>query len=124
MVVPPSIPSPSPMQSILITTITNDKLIVRAENIGFFKYDSERKLWKVILNNLQHFILKHQTTADTILNYAPEFIQIHKSYIININYLYMISENSCTLLPPFNKVSELRVSKVYKKKLLDRFYDL
>ena len=36
----------------------------------------------------------------------------------------MISENSCTLLPPFNKVSELRVSKVYKKKLLDRFYDL
>ena len=108
----------------LIMTITNDKLIVRAENIGFFKYDSERKLWKVILNNLQHFILKHQTTADTILNYAPEFIQIHKSYIININYLYMISENSCTLLPPFNKVSELRVSKVYKKKLLDRFYDL
>lgn len=124
MVVPPSIPAPSPVQSILITTITNDKLIVRAENIGFFKYDSERKLWKVILNNLQHFILKHQTTADTILNYAPEFIQIHKSYIININYLYMISENCCTLLPPFNKVSELRVSKVYKKKLLDRFYDL
>lgn len=126
MVAPPSMPAPapSPMQSILITTITNDKLIVRAENIGFFKYDSERKLWKVILNNLQHFILKHQTTADTILKYAPEFIQIHKTYIININYLYMISENSCTLLPPFNKVSELRVSKVYKKKLLDRFYDL
>lgn len=117
-------PMPSAVQSILITTITNDKLIVRPENIGFFKYDSERKLWKVVLNSLQHFILKHQTTADTILNYAPEFIQIHKSYIININYLYLISENSCTLLPPFNKVSELKVSKIYKKKLLDRFYDM
>lgn len=121
--VPPRSMSPS-VQSILITTITNDKLIVRPENIGFFKYDSERKLWKVVLNSLQHFILKHQTTADTILNYAPEFIQIHKTYIININYLYLISENSCTLLPPFNKVSELKVSKMYKKKLLDKFYDM
>lgn len=121
--VPPR-PVSQPAQSILITTITNDKLIVRPENIGFFKYDSERKLWKVVLNSLQHFILKHQTTADTILNYAPEFIQIHKAYIININYLYLISENSCTLLPPFNKVSELKVSKMYKKKLLDKFYDM
>ena len=117
-------PLSQPVQSILITTITNDKLIVRPENIGFFKYDSERKLWRVVLNSLQHFILKHQTTAETILNYAPEFIQIHKTYIININYLYLISENSCTLLPPFNKVSELKVSKMYKKKLLDRFYDM
>ena len=117
-------PLSQPVQSILITTITNDKLIVRPENIGFFKYDSERKLWRVVLNSLQHFILKHQTTAETILNYAPEFIQIHKTYIININYLYLISENSCTLLPPFNKVSELKVSKMYKKKLLDRFSDM
>lgn len=121
--VPPRPLQPS-AQSILITTITNDKLIVRSENIGYFKYDSERKLWKVVLNSLQHFILKHQTTADTILNYSPDFIQIHKSYIININYLYLISENSCTLLPPFNKVSELKVSKMYKKKLLDKFYDM
>lgn len=116
-------PVPS-VQSILITTITNDKLIVRSENIGYFKYDSERKLWKVVLNSLQHFILKHQTTADTILNYSSDFIQIHKSYIININYLYLISENSCTLLPPFDQVSELKVSKIYKKKLLDKFYDM
>ncbi len=120
----PSRGMPLSVKSVLITTITNDKLIVRPENIGYFKYDSDRKLWKVVLNSLQYFILKHQTTADTILSYAPEFIQIHKSYIININYLYIISENSCTLLPPFNKVSELKISKMYKKKLLDKFYDM
>ncbi len=122
-------PTPAPVvspaaKSILITTITNDKIIARPENIGYFKYDSERRLWKVVLNSLQHFILKHHTTAETILSYAPEFIQIHKSYIININYLYLISESSCTLLYPFNTVSELKISKVYKKKLLDRFYDM
>lgn len=121
---PPSSGLQPSVKAVLITTITNDKLIVRPENIGYFKYDSDRKLWTVVLNSLQYFILKHHTTADTILSYASEFIQIHKSYIININYLYLISENSCTLLHPFNKVSELKISKMYRKKLLDKFYDL
>lgn len=111
-------------KSMLITTITNDKIVLRPQNIGYFKYDSERKLWEIMLDNSQHFTLKHQTTAEVILNYSSEFIQIHKAYIININYLGIIKENTCAMLYPFNTVTELKISKVYKKKLLDKFYNL
>lgn len=109
---------------LLITTITNDKVILRPQNIGYFRYNSERKLWEIILDDFRHVILKHNTTAEVILNYGAEFIQIHKTYIININYLSMIQESACVMLYPFNMVTELKVSKIYKKKLFDKFYDL
>lgn len=109
---------------LLITTITNDKVILRPQNIGYFRYNSERKLWEIILDNFRHVILKHNTTAEVILNYGAEFIQIHKTYIININYLSMIQENTCIMLYPFNAVTELKVSKIYRKKLFEKFYNL
>lgn len=116
--------SPGNTKSILITTVTNEKMIVRTENIGYFKYDSDRKMWRVILNNLQHFLLKHNTNKDVILSLAPEFVQIHKAYIININYLNLIGDSACTLLYPFHNVTELKISKNFKKDLLNRFYDM
>lgn len=123
---------PSPISSIhyptdkplLITTITNDKIILRPQNIGYFRYNSERKLWEIVLDDFRHVILKHNTTAEVILNYGAEFIQTHKTYIININYLSMIQENTCIMLYPFNTVTELKVSKMYRKKLFDKFYNL
>lgn len=123
---------PSPIPSIhyptdkplLITTITNDKIILRPQNIGYFRYNSERKLWEIVLDDFRHVILKHNTTADVILNYGTEFIQIHKTYIININYLNMIQESTCIMLYPFNAVTELKISKIYKKKLFEKFYNL
>lgn len=109
---------------LLITTITNDKIILRPQNIGYFRYNSERKLWEIVLDDFRHVILKHNTTADVILNYGTEFIQIHKTYIININYLSMIQESACIMLYPFNAVTELKVSKIYRKKLFEKFYNL
>lgn len=111
-------------KSILLTTITNDKIVVKPQNIGYFRYNSERKLWEIILDNFQHFILKHHTTAEVILNYSSDFIQIHKTYIININYLGIIQENTCIMLYPLNTITELKISKIYRKKLLDKFYNL
>jgi len=34
----------------------------------------------------------------------------------------MIRENRCVMFPPFEHVTELQVSKKYKKELQDRFY--
>ncbi|MFR8836433.1 LytR/AlgR family response regulator transcription factor [Bacteroides nordii] len=119
----PSIHYPTD-KPLLITTITNDKIILRPQNIGYFRYNSERKLWEIVLDDFRHVILKHNTTADVILNYGTEFIQIHKTYIININYLSMIQENACIMLYPFNTVTELKVSKMYRKKLFEKFYNL
>ena len=109
---------------ILITSILNEKLILKAENVGYFRYKSERKLWEIVLDDLREIILRHNTTADVILDYSPQFIQIHKSYILNIDYLNMIHENTCVLQYPFEDVEELKVSKNFKKRLLAKFSDL
>ncbi len=111
-------------QALAITTITNDKVIVSPSNILFFKYDSDRKVWEVVLNNLQRLILKRHTTADIILNYGPDFIRTHQSYIVNVAYLGMITNTNCTLLPPYTDITEIKISKSFRRQLLDRFYDL
>lgn len=106
----------------MISTPTNDLRILRTIDIGFFRYNSERKLWEVILNNTTPLLLKKNTTADHIKGYDSCFVQIHQSYIINVNYLMMIKENRCVMFPPFENVTELQVSKKYKKELQDKFY--
>ena len=103
---------------------TNDLRFLRSIDIGFFRYNSDRKLWEVVLNNQVPLLLKKNTTAHQITEYAPCFVQIHQSYIININYLIMIKENRCVMYPPFEKITELIVSKKFKKTLQDSFYQL
>lgn len=106
----------------MISTPTNDLRILRSIDIGFFRYNSDRKLWEVVLNNQSPLLLKKNTTADHIKEYDSCFVQIHQSYIINVNYLMMIKENRCVMFPPFEKVAELQVSKKYKRELQERFY--
>ena len=84
--------------------------------------NSDRKLWEVVLNNQLPLLLKKNTTADHIKGYDSCFVQIHQSYIININYLMMIKENRCVMFPPFENITELQVSKKFRKELQDRFY--
>lgn len=36
----------------------------------------------------------------------------------------MIQESTCIMLYPFDTVTELKVSKMYRKKLFDKFYSL
>jgi two-component system LytT family response regulator len=123
-----SLPLPSRQvnesKPLAITTVTNDKVIVPPSEIIFFKYDSERKVWEVVLSNLQRHILKRHTTAEAILNYGPDFIRTHKTYIVNVAYLGMITSQNCTLLPPYDNITEIKISKAYRRSLLDRFYDL
>lgn len=109
---------------IAITTITNDRVIVSPADILYFRYDSERKLWECVLTSLKRFILKRQSTADIITNFGNDFVRTHKRFIVNVNYLAMISGVDCILLPPFNEITEIKISKAYKKDLLDRFYDI
>ena len=99
-------------------------MILFPKDIVFFRYDTDRKLWEVVLNTLQHIILKRNTTADTILKYGPQFVRTHKSYIVNEAYISMISGNECRLVPPYHDLSPIKISKVYRAQLLDLFYDL
>lgn len=108
-------------QTFIVFTPTNDMRALRSAEIGFFRYCSDRKQWEVMLNNQPPLALRRGITAGQIIQYSPCFVQIHQSYIINIDYLMLIKDNKCVLYPPFDKVAELIVSKKYKKELQDRF---
>ena len=78
----------------------------------------------VPVSSRQTFIalaLRRGMTAEQITQFSPCFVQIHQSYIINIDYLMIIKESKCLLYPPFDKVTELLVSRKYKKELQERF---
>lgn len=121
LVIPPRVYSVGE-HTFMISTPINDLRILRSIDIGFFRYNSDRKLWEVVLNNQLPLLLKKNTTADHIKGYDSCFVQIHQSYIININYLMMIKENRCVMFPPFENITELQVSKKFRKELQDRFY--
>lgn len=115
-----SMPS-SISDTFMVYTPTNDMRVLRTSEIGFFRYSSERKLWEVILSNDPPLTLRRGMTADLIIRNLPRCVQIHQSYIINMDYLMLIKDNRCLLYPPFDRVTELLVSKKFKKELQDRF---
>ena len=107
-----------------VSTLSGDKLIIPPTSVLFFKYDSDRKIWEAIMTTLERHILKRHTTAESILSYGPEFVRTHKSYIINSIYLGEITQTDIKLLPPFNDIDEIKISKNYRRALLERFYDI
>ena len=108
-------------QTFMVFTPTNDMRALRPAERGYFRYCSERKQWEVVLSGQAPLPLKKSTTAEQIVKYAPCFVQIHQSFIINIDYLMIIKDSKCVLYPPFENVSELLVSKKFKKELQDRY---
>lgn len=107
-----------------ITSVINSKVIVNPADIVYFRYISERKIWECVFSNLKRILLKRQTTADTILAYGPDFVRTHKHFIVNVRYVGIINGNDCILLPPLDNITEIKISKSYRRNLLDMFYDI
>lgn len=119
-----ALPVGTPLHSgrtFIVFTPTNDMRALRPAEIGFFRYCSDRKQWEVILSDQPPLVLRRGMTAEQIIQYSPGFVQIHQSYIINIDYLMIIKDSKCVLYPPFDKITELFVSRKYKKELQDRY---
>ena len=108
-------------QTFIVYTPTNDMRVLRIGEIGYFRYCSESKIWEVIASNNTPLALRRGVNAEQILQYSPNFIQIHQSFIVNIDYLMLIRDSKCVMFPPFDKVSELVVSRKFKKELQQRF---
>ena len=109
---------------ISITSVTSSKVIVNPSDIVYFRYMSERKIWECVFYNLKRIILKRQTTAETILGYGPDFVRTHKHYIVNVRYVGIINSNDCILLPPLDNITEIKISRTFRRELMDRFYDI
>lgn len=108
----------------MVITPTGDMRFLRASEIGYFRYLSNRKIWEAALADGTFLPLRRNTTAEQLCAYDMDFIQIHQSYIVNMHYLLMVQDNRCIMYPPFNTAEELVISRKYKKMMVERFYQL
>ena len=109
---------------ILVVNAMNEHTTLRMDDIAYFRYNQERKIWEAVCMNGATYLLRHRTTADVILNYSNAFVQIHKRFIANINQIKMIQESTCVLMEPMEQINELRISKNYRAQLMSAFYSL
>ena len=102
----------------MISTVTGFRFL-RLEEIGYFEYLKDKRLWQVELFNQTKLCLK-KNTGD-LIGYSDAFVQISQSAIININYLAMIKSKQCLLYPPFSDKEDLIISRGFLKELQERF---
>jgi Response regulator of the LytR/AlgR family len=107
-------------RTFLIATITG-YMTLRQEQIGYFEYFKDSKHWYVTLNSEKRIQLKRNTTADDILKLSNVFAQINQQQIININSLATIEGKDCVLYPPYEKKTDLTISRSYFKSVQDKF---
>ena len=115
---------PSTQTKILVANAIGDRIALTAEQIAFFRFNTERKLWEVVTAQGSTMLLRHRTTADVITGYSPAFVQIHKRYIVNTHKIASIQDQLCMLAPPLDNCRELLVSKNYRHELLATFYNM
>ncbi len=109
---------------ILVVNDMNEHTTMSFADIAFFRYNKERKIWEAVCLDNKTYMLRHRTTADVILRYSSDLVQIHKRYIVNISQIKMIYGASCILKEPMGKVDELKISKNYRPALMAAFYSL
>lgn len=109
---------------ILVVNAINEHLTLQLSDIAFFRFNQDRKIWEIICTDNATYTLRHRTTASVILNYSPDFVQIHKRYIVNINKIIKIQESVCILEYPMGENRELRISKNYRQNFMAAFYSM
>lgn len=122
--IPANVSTEHRLPYILVVNAVNEHLTLRFDDCAFFRYNQERKVWEIVCMNGVTYMLRHRTTADVILNYSADLVQIHKRYIVNVNHIKMIQDGVCILNEPLEGNRELKVSKNYRNVLMAAFYSL
>lgn len=123
----PHQPTDSGMQKkdhdkIMFTTGTNDLRLVAISDIGLFRYNSDERIWEVIVSGIDNPIrLRRNINNEALLSLAPCFAQVSQRFIINIDCLMEMSDNKCRLFPPFDTIDDIKVGRLFRKKLIERF---
>lgn len=104
----------------VLTSSTSEMRVLRTSDIGYFHYNTQRKLWEVMLNDRTIISLKRSSSASDILAYSDKFIQTHQSYIVNIDYVLLLSNHGVNLYYPFEE-EDIPVGRTYFKTLQKRF---
>lgn len=112
------------LPQILVVNVRNEHMTLHLDTIAFFRYNNDSKQWEAVCTNHESYSLRHRTTSDMILNYSTKLIQTHKRYIVNMDHIRIIQENTCLLKAPMDHITEVKVSKNYKRDLINEFYNL
>lgn len=115
--------SPAENECFILQIFSGDIRIVKTSDIGVFHYNTERRVWEVLLYNQEWIPLRSNIKPEQITDYSGQFIRTHQSFIINLSYLAMIHNNSCLMYPPFN-YTDIPISNRYKKLLKTKFRQL
>ncbi len=104
---------------VALTKVTSEIRVLHISDIGYFFYNSKRKLWEAVTRDNTIVTLKKTTSAIDILNYSPKLIQTHQSFIVNLDYVMLISKSKVNLFAPFQD-AEILVGRIYFKNLQTR----
>lgn len=107
--------------SFMVLLPTGEMRMIKTADVGFFRYASDRKIWEAVLTTGENVALRRNVSAEFLCAFDNKFVQVHQSYIVNMDFLVMIHDNNCVLCPPFEDCTEVVVSRKYKKGLMEQF---
>ncbi len=107
---------------LLCYTNAEDFQLVNTSTIGLFRYSGETRSWEVIIaNQKQPVKLKRDVTNKDLLSLDSRFLQVSQKFIVNINCLQKVCDNICIFNPPFEDIDYVKVGRLYRRRLVDRF---
>lgn len=115
-------PSVSRGDKLLLYTNTLDFKLVNKCDIGVFRYDHDMRCWEaVVAGEKKPVKLKRNVKSSDLLALDSQFVQVNQKFIVNIDYLVEVVDNVCHFYPPFDEIDYVKVGRLFRKKLIDRF---
>lgn len=110
---------------LMIYTSATDFKIVYLHDICAFIYNHEKRSWETIVAGAEEFIsMKRSISKEAILSLSERFIQVNSNTIINLNYLMEVIGQECLFYPPFDKVYNIKISRSFRRNLIDKYMTL
>lgn len=109
----------------ILYTNSVDFTLVDKSDIGLFRYDPDSRCWEAVVAGFSKPIKLRRTIKSENLTILDDlFMQVNQRFIINMNYLVEVTNNKCRFFPPFDKIDDVTVGRIYRKKLRDKFFNL
>lgn len=106
----------------LVNTNAVDFRLIDIRDIGVFTYNHELRVWEMTIAGKDDPIrLKRNVNSDMLLELNDALVRVSQKHIINLGYLIEVADNTCHFYPPFDKLSDVKVGRLFRKKLIDRF---
>lgn len=106
----------------LVYTNAVDFRLIDIRDIGVFTYNHELRVWEMTIAVKDDPIrLKRNVNSDMLLELNDALVRVSQKHIINLGYLIEVADNTCHFYPPFDKLSDVKVGRLFRKKLIDRF---